>query len=42
MTYRPEYSIPSELLEEIAEHGLDVVPELIRTLINAAMRIERQ
>ena len=42
MTYRPEYSIPGELLEEIAEHGLDVVPELIRTLINAAMRIERQ
>jgi putative transposase len=42
MTYRPEYSIPSELLEEIAEHGLDAVPELIRTLINAAMRIERQ
>lgn len=42
MTYRPEYSIPSELLEEVAEQGLDVVPELIRTLINAAMRIERQ
>ena len=42
MTYRPEYSIPNGLLEEIAEHGLDVVPELIRILINAAMRIERQ
>ena len=42
MTYRPEYSIPSELLEEIAEHALGVVPELIRILINAAMRIERQ
>jgi putative transposase len=42
MTYRAEYSIPDDLLEEIAEQGLDVVPELIRILINAAMRIERQ
>jgi len=42
MTYHPEYSIPEDLLEEIAEQGLDVVPELIRTIINAAMRIERQ
>jgi putative transposase len=42
MTYRPEYNIPDHLLEEIAEQGLDVVPELIRTVINAAMRIERQ
>ena len=42
MTYQPEYSIPDDLLEEIAEQGLDIVPELIRTVINAAMRIERQ
>jgi putative transposase len=42
MTYRPEYSIPDDLLEEIAEQGLDVVPELIRTLVNAAMQFERQ
>ena len=36
MAYRPKYSIPSEMLEEIAEHGLDVVRELIHTLIDAA------
>jgi putative transposase len=42
MTYRPEYSIPDGLLEEIAEQGLHVVPELIRTLVNAAMQLERQ
>jgi len=42
MTYQPEYSIPDELLEVIAEQGLHVVPELIRTLVNAAMQLERQ
>jgi len=42
MTYQPEYSIPEELLEEIAEQGLHIVPELIRTLVNAAMQLERQ
>ena len=42
MTYRADYSISEDLLKEITEQGLDVVPELIRILINAAMQIERQ
>ena len=42
MTYQSEYSIPDDLLEEIAEQGLQIVPELIRTLVNAAMQLERQ
>jgi putative transposase len=29
-------------LEQIADQGLDVLPELIRTVINTAMQIERQ
>jgi hypothetical protein len=36
MTYRAEYSIPGDFLEEIVEQGLDAVPELIRTLLNTA------
>ena len=42
MTYRTDYTLSSEFLSQIAEQGLDILPELIRTLINEAMRIERQ
>jgi transposase-like protein len=42
MTYQPDCTLPDELLEQIAEQGLDVLPELIRTIINSAMQIERQ
>jgi len=41
ITYQPEYSTPDELLEDIAEQGLHIVPELIRTLVNAAVQFER-
>jgi len=42
MTYRTNHTIPSEWCDQIAEEGLDILPQLIRTLINAAMWIERQ
>lgn len=42
MTYDFNCTLPDEFLEPIAEHGLDVLPELIQTLIDAAMQIERQ
>ena len=42
MTYQTDCTLPEELLEQIAEQGLDVLPELIRTVINTAMQIERQ
>ena len=42
MTYRAHYAIPSEWCDQIAEEGLDILPQLIRTLINTAMWIERQ
>ncbi len=42
MTYEDDYSIPEEILEQICEDGFDAVPELIRIVLNAAMRIERQ
>ncbi|MFN2138859.1 MAG: hypothetical protein ACK2U5_00145 [Candidatus Promineifilaceae bacterium] len=33
MTYQSDCTLPDELLEQIAEQGLDVLPELIRTII---------
>jgi putative transposase len=41
MTYRNDFTLPAELLEQVAEQGLDVLPELIRIIINAAMQAER-
>ena len=42
MTYQTDCTLTDELLEQIADQGLEVLPELIRTVINAAMQIERQ
>jgi putative transposase len=42
MTYKTDCTLTDELLDQIAEQGLDVLPELIRTIINTAMQIERQ
>ena len=32
----------ADLLQQVSEQGLDVLPDLIRTIINAAMQAERQ
>jgi hypothetical protein len=37
MSYQSDFTLPSLLLEQIAIQGFDVVPELIRIVINAAM-----
>lgn len=42
MTYRADCTLPNELLEQISQQGLDILPELIRSMINNAMPIERQ
>lgn len=42
MTYQGDFTLPSELLEQIAAQGFDVLPELIRIVITAAMQAERQ
>jgi transposase-like protein len=43
MTYQhPDFTLPAELLEHIAAQGFDALPELIRIVINEAMRLERQ
>src|SRR6188474_3396713 len=41
MTYREDFTLSAELIEQVQEQGLDVVPELIRIVINAAMQAER-
>lgn len=42
MTYRSDCTLPNEIVEQIAEQGLDFLPELIRIVVNAAMKAERQ
>ena len=37
MTYQNDCTLPTELLEQIAEQGLAVLPELIATVVNTAM-----
>ena len=42
MTYRDDSTLPEDLLETIADNGLDCLPDLFRILVNAAMHLERQ
>lgn len=42
MTYREDFTLPAELLEQVQEQGLDVLPELIRVILNTAMMAERE
>ena len=41
MTYREDFTLPAELMEQVQEQGLEILPELIRIIINAAMLAER-
>jgi putative transposase len=41
MTYREDFTLPAEIMEQVSEQGLEVLPELIRIVINAAMQAER-
>lgn len=43
MTYhRPDCTLPDSILEAIAEQGWGFMPELLRIVLNAAMRSERE
>lgn len=42
MTYQSNYTIPEEILKEIAEGGMETLPEMIRILVNEAMKLERE
>lgn len=38
MTYQNNFTLSPEILEEISEQGLEYVPELIRIIVNEAMK----
>jgi putative transposase len=42
MTYQGDFTLPDELLEQITAQGFEFLPDLIRILLNAAMKAERQ
>jgi putative transposase len=42
MTYQEDCTLPAELMERVSKQGFDILPELIRMIINAAMQAERQ
>lgn len=42
MTYQNNSTLPEGLLENIADNGLECLPDLFRILVNAAMQRERQ
>jgi putative transposase len=42
MTYRKDFTLPAELLERVSKQGLNILPELIQEILNAAMQAERQ
>ena len=42
MTYPSNFTLPSDVLEAVAQGGMEALPELIRIVINAAMQTERQ
>jgi putative transposase len=42
MTYRENFTLPAELVEQVNKQGFDILPELIQVIINTAMQAERQ
>ena len=41
MTYQDDCTLPNDLLEQLTDQGFESLPEMIRILVNEAMRIER-
>jgi len=42
MTYQDDFTLPAEIMEQLAAGGMAYLPELIQTLVNTAMQLERQ
>jgi putative transposase len=42
MTYATDFTLPSALLEQLSDQGLDAIPEMMRIVLNTAMLAERQ
>ncbi len=41
MTHQENYNLSPSLIEELAHNGLEVIPELIRVMLNSVMQAER-
>ena len=41
MTHQKDYNLSAEMVEEILRNGLDVIPEMVRVLLNSVMQAER-
>ena len=41
MIYKNDCTLPTEYLGQLTEQGLDSLPDMIRVMVNEAMRIER-
>jgi len=42
MNCQDDFTVPEEILEYLSQQGLDALPQIIRSLINEAMLLERQ
>jgi hypothetical protein len=42
MTHQGDFTLSFDLIEQIADQGFDILPELIRVVLNAAMQSERE
>ena len=42
MIYKNDCTLPTEYLKQLTEQGLDSLPDMIRVMVNEAMRIERE
>jgi putative transposase len=42
MTHKADCTLSEEIMEQIAEQGLDILPEVVRIIVNTAMQAERQ
>ena len=42
MTYPDDCTLPEQYLEQLAQEGLEGLPEMVRILVNEATQLERQ
>jgi transposase-like protein len=42
MTYQDNFTLPAEIMEQVAQQGMEFIPQIIEQLMNAAMKAERE
>jgi putative transposase len=42
MTYQNNFTLPAEIMDQIAQQGMGFIPQLVEELMNAAMKAERE